>query len=204
MLTVDSFKAKVLELGPAEFNAKYLFDTKVWYFDEGPDRNDFGNYDDFRLMVSKLFRVNNNEIAIFGSAKYGFSCSPEKGFKEFNEESDIDVAVISSALFRSTWQALLDAHYGGAGKLRRQETPTGSVGYDVFRRFITLRNDFDFVSKHLRDTQVLLDDVQRSVATQLGIAHPLTFRIYRSFDDLQAYHNWGIFKLAENITQVQS
>lgn len=50
----------------------------------------------FRKMIANQFQVPFHEIYIVGSAKLGFS--PHKQ-KEFDLNSDVDVAVVSSALF---------------------------------------------------------------------------------------------------------
>ena len=41
-----------------------------------------------------------------GSAKLGFSISPAKRWKPFGEESDIDVAIVSTSLYTLLWQEL--------------------------------------------------------------------------------------------------
>src|SRR5690606_3802231 len=43
---------------------------------------------------------------LIGSAAVGLSLNPDKNFKEFNEESDIDVAVVSDHYFDISWHHL--------------------------------------------------------------------------------------------------
>lgn len=54
------------------------------------------DYYEFRKKIANNFDVSFHEVYITGSAKLGFS--PFKG-KEFDLDSDIDVAIISSRLF---------------------------------------------------------------------------------------------------------
>ncbi|MDC4545230.1 hypothetical protein OHV61_16280 [Acinetobacter baumannii] len=54
------------------------------------------NYYEFRKKIATQFNVSFHEVYITGSAKLGFS--PFKN-KEFDLESDIDVAIISDKLF---------------------------------------------------------------------------------------------------------
>ena len=57
--------------------------------------------------ISEHFRIHPNEIIITGSGKLGFSIVPTKKYRYFNENSDIDVAIISEKLFNEMWMDLL-------------------------------------------------------------------------------------------------
>lgn len=54
------------------------------------------DYYDFRKRIAEKFDINFHEVFITGSAKLGFS--PHKR-KPFDYDSDIDVAIISAALY---------------------------------------------------------------------------------------------------------
>ena len=54
------------------------------------------DYYDFRKRIAEKFEINFHEVFITGSAKLGFS--PHKR-KSFDYDSDIDVAIISAALY---------------------------------------------------------------------------------------------------------
>jgi hypothetical protein len=56
-------------------------------------------------LASKL-GVDPYSIIVVGSASVGFSLNPEKNWKPFDDESDIDVAVISSTHFEMSWHFL--------------------------------------------------------------------------------------------------
>lgn len=58
--------------------------------------------------ISRHFGVHPNEIILVGSAKVGFSLAPSKRYREFGESSDLDVAIISSALFDRVWHSVVD------------------------------------------------------------------------------------------------
>lgn len=57
------------------------------------------DYFDLRSKVAKKFELHPNEVLVVGSAKLGFSIAPEKEYELFSDESDIDVALVSSKLF---------------------------------------------------------------------------------------------------------
>ncbi len=56
-------------------------------------------------LASKL-GVDPYSIIVVGSANIGFSLNPEKNWAPFNDESDIDIAIISSDYFEQAWHFL--------------------------------------------------------------------------------------------------
>lgn len=48
----------------------------------------------------------NQDIYFVGSAKMGFSISPNKRWKRFGNTSDLDIAVVSSQLFEQYWYSI--------------------------------------------------------------------------------------------------
>lgn len=68
-----------------------------------------GNYESFlqtKLKLSKLLKVDSCSIIFVGSACTGFSLSPFKNLREFNEKSDIDIAIVSHYYFDVAWHAI--------------------------------------------------------------------------------------------------
>ena len=57
-------------------------------------------YESVRSWLSAFLSVHAKEITIVGSARLGASHSPKKLGKEFTTDSDLDLAVISSELFK--------------------------------------------------------------------------------------------------------
>jgi predicted nucleotidyltransferase len=68
-----------------------------------------GNYDSFlktKLKLSRLLKVDSCSIIFVGSACTGFSLSPFKKLREFNEKSDIDIAIVSHYYFDVAWHTM--------------------------------------------------------------------------------------------------
>lgn len=61
----------------------------------------------WRENIAKELRIDPSDILITGSAALGFSLSPHKNFKEFDDKSDIDVSIISHHYFEIAWHDLL-------------------------------------------------------------------------------------------------
>ena len=63
---------------------------------------------EIKYEIAKQFNIHPNEVILTGSAKLGFSLAPKKLFKKFDENSDIDIAIISNIAFEAFWEELLD------------------------------------------------------------------------------------------------
>lgn len=93
--TPDEFKSLVLAVDTHNVLAKvFLLEGTPYVFESSPMK-----YVIFREQVAERFSVGSQDVCIVGSAKLGFSPSPVKFGKQFKEESDVDVVVISEELF---------------------------------------------------------------------------------------------------------
>nr|WP_314142505.1 hypothetical protein [uncultured Rhodococcus sp.] len=60
-----------------------------------------------REAVANEFGLDaNQDVFMVGSAKLGFSIAPRKRFIPFHDRSDIDLAIVSEALFKRVWHEL--------------------------------------------------------------------------------------------------
>ena len=64
------------------------------------------SYIQWRHEVATELGVDPIGIQLVGSARLGYSISPDKGYKLFNEASDLDIAVVSPGLFDGAWAEL--------------------------------------------------------------------------------------------------
>jgi hypothetical protein len=64
-----------------------------------------------RTHLAQNLGINQADIYVVGSAKLGFSLSPNGFPRAFSEESDIDIAVVSAELFDKAWHSILDWNY---------------------------------------------------------------------------------------------
>jgi hypothetical protein len=68
--------------------------------------NDWASYRKWRRELGGRLGIDPREISLTGSACVGFSLSPEKPLKQFEPDSDIDVAIVSDWHFSEAWHAL--------------------------------------------------------------------------------------------------
>lgn len=61
-----------------------------------------------------------SDIFVVGSAKLGFSISPTNLWRPYNSQSDVDVAIVSQALYERAWHELYDYDKSGADWPNRQ------------------------------------------------------------------------------------
>lgn len=179
--------------GHVDFVNTCLFDDYAWVC---PTRSG-DEYEDVRNKFSQVFGNSPSDIAIVGSGKYGFSMSPQKDFRAFQPDetqpnvSDIDIVVISRALFNETWRQLRRADYNGAVNARKYFQD------DIFRRFITVGTDDTNDTMYLRDLTELLNRVRKTATTKFGITQTIKLRVYCSWTDAKSYHVWSLQKLGE-------
>ncbi|MEM9271538.1 MAG: hypothetical protein AAGA80_01060 [Cyanobacteria bacterium P01_F01_bin.143] len=98
------------------------------------DRED--DYYEFRKRIANNFNIVFNEIFITGSAKLGFRFSPWKE-KDFDYDSDIDVAIISNNLYDEIMESIR-CYQMELRKARRSVTKKELEIYHKFLEYIAM------------------------------------------------------------------
>lgn len=135
-----------------------------------------------REVVAKKFNLHPNHIIVVGSSKLGYSLSPEKAFKPFDSESDLDVALVDGSLFDRYWEEI--------HKLKATTIPWPEFGqfrgyhFDGWMRpdklpLANIRNEwFDFFTS--------------LQSKRIGGGLPLRAGLYKSWHFLEAYQAKGV------------
>jgi hypothetical protein len=71
-------------------------------------------YFELKREIAEQFKLHPAEVLVVRSAKLGFSIVPKKRYRFFNDESDIDVALVAPQLFEQVLAEVYDYWYGGA------------------------------------------------------------------------------------------
>lgn len=66
--------------------------------------NDKEEYLRIKALIAKGLGVDICSVVFVGSGCTGFSLNPEKDFKEFDDQSDIDIAIVSHHHFNVAWR----------------------------------------------------------------------------------------------------
>ncbi len=196
MINREELKSDLLSLDPKVFYLKHIVKSHNWYFsdylhfssDDIIDKMDL-----FKEIVSKSLGINFHSLQIVGSAKTGYSLSPKKLFAPFHDEtpdspsSDIDIAIVSERLFAEYWN-----------KLRMSKVFYNQFYYDrisksIFRGYINDKDLLHFMDIR-QEWEEMIGPINRSLQDHLGFAHPITYRLYRNWEDLEDYQLIGIKK----------
>jgi hypothetical protein len=83
-------------------------------------------YFELKETIATKFDIHPIEVVVVGSAKLGFSIVPKKRYRAFNDNSDIDVAIVSGKLFDAFWimvyeywRRLPDPYWAGGGEFQK-------------------------------------------------------------------------------------
>ncbi len=102
----------LLRTEPLELLVKhYVFEGIPYVFRRSPDRKE-----KLAQHLSDQLQTKPENVRIVGSAKIGFSLSPDSFSREFSERSDIDVLIVDADLFDCIWHVVLKWHYPRRGR----------------------------------------------------------------------------------------
>lgn len=96
--------------------ARFKSDLRAYSVDEVVQRHitygtafalDGEQYFELKSLIACKFGLHHSEVLMVGSGKLGFSIVESKRYRPFGDTSDLDIALISPALFDAIW---LDAY----------------------------------------------------------------------------------------------
>ena len=182
----------LIQLEPKEFYLKHILKSHNWYFSNYLHiSNDviIDSIDSFKEIVSENFDISFHSVQLVGSAKLGYSLSPNKLFKPFNpESSDIDIAVISDKLYLYFWDRFrkLKGRYAVYNTKFYEKIAKsiyrGFINEDDITQFSELNTEW---KKKSNPVNILLQD-------KMNFEQEITYRIYRSWEDLEDYQLYSI------------
>lgn len=181
----------VKTLSAPEFISQYLFDRVPHIF--GDDRKSFLSW---KGTLAKAVEVDPACITLIGSSAVGISLNPLKGFKRFDNVSDIDVGVISHYHFTVAWRLLRTK-----GHLRTHvDAKTRAAWDEHVSRYIywgTIATDrllgiLPFGKQWLR----ALSTVAQIPPT---VGRDINLRIYSDYESLRAYLGLSVQRAREDI-----
>lgn len=111
---LESFKADVQSLSVVQVIRKHVIHGACHVLSQD-------QYFELKAEVAEHFDLHPSEVLIVGSAKLGFSIAPNKRYRPFSDESDIDVVLVSQHLFDRIWAAVFKYWKEGGYWDRHQE-----------------------------------------------------------------------------------
>lgn len=195
MRELSNIRNDIINLDEQSLLKKYLLNTDVWYFSEYHNFKNgefLNNIDTVYEIISRNLSVSMKNILIIGSGKTGCSFAPHKALQVFDsvedKESDIDIAIISEKYYREFWEI---ARKSTSVKFTRHYSEIAS---GVYNGFIS-KNAIDTIPEIRKVWRERIGITKRELQENTCIQHPVNFRIYRSWEDLEFYHLQGFAKL---------
>lgn len=187
--TVEEIKEDIASLTIKEFYQKHILRSDNWYFEHvlGSSKEDAIRItDDFKMIVSQSLGISFNNISIVGSSKTGCSLTPSsekknKLFRCFNDESDIDIAIVSDRLFQTYW-SLFRASYSEINKRHYAFISRG-----IYRGYINERH-LDLIDGCRKEWTAKAAQSKKILRNSLFVKPEITYRLYRSWEDFEEYH----------------
>ncbi len=204
MYDSELLKNDLLLLSPKEFYVKHILKSRNWYFSEYlhvPDNEIVDKIDSFKEIVSSNFNVSFHSVQMVGSAKVGYSLSEKKILQPFHDEtaetesSDIDIAIVSERLYSTIWDQLRNVknvylngyHYSNISK-------------SIFKGFVNEKDllRFEEIKKNWSE---IIDYSKIKLQDEMSFVHPVSYRIYRYWDDLEDYQVYSISKANKKLME---
>jgi len=202
--SAEEFSKKILSEDLKTLVDQELFTGLPYVFRRNPQ-----DYDLLKRHLAENLTVGKDRIVVVGSARTGFSLSPDRFLTRFNEHSDIDVIIIDETLFDRIWKVILEWHYPRRYNGLRYKADrywAGCRKRDIYWGWMTpdrLRFDgisFPTVLRPLRDMSTRWFNAFRSLSRHPELAgRKVSGRLYRSWDYAYMYHFNGLRLIKEKI-----
>lgn len=104
---MKEFKADLTKLGSLQIVRKHVFNGQSKIL------SDAMVYE-LKEEICSYLQVDFNDVQLVGSGKMGFSIKPTRRYGDFNDDSDLDIAIVSPYLFQKVWKEAFAYKKGGA------------------------------------------------------------------------------------------
>ena len=191
----ETFKKELLEQNPSILFSRWVLNRIPIIFNSETE-----TFIQWKEELSKLIQVDSQAILFTGSSCNGFSFSPYKNFRDFNKDSDIDIAIISEYFFDTCWFEI--RNYGN--KYHDLTRPQQKSFEDHRTRLIywgTIATDkllpiFSFSKEWI----FALENMSKSMPTK---DRTINIRIYKNFESLREYYIDCFKKLQQNLIETE-
>lgn len=169
----------------------------VWIIDRVPYvfKGDAGLYAEWRHDLAKNLGVDASALVITGSGAFGVSLNPDKNYKYFDDDSDIDVAIVSEHHFNVGWRTIrnLGSKFHKLSPLERASIVAHQKNYIYWGTIATDR--ILGVMPFGQEWSKALSEMANVDPTK---GRTINARIYKDFDSLRAYQVFGLKTLMNN------
>jgi hypothetical protein len=184
---IDRFKA---DLSNSSLSHNEIVDRHILFGTPYIFKAEEDKYYSLKRVIASEFDVSTSNVVMVGSAKLGYSIAPKKLWRPIQENSDIDMVIISDQLFDSFWKQLLDFNINLTYRTEKDQEMYNEFLEYFFKGW--LRPDkfpFKYPSKQK------WFDFFSSISYKEYDKRKVTGAIYRSEHFFKLYHEINIKKL---------
>ncbi|QQQ29612.1 hypothetical protein [Chryseobacterium indoltheticum] len=182
----DDFFKEILEDTVKFTTSKWILERVPYIFN-----GDMDAYIKWKEHLSSLIGVDSRAIALTGSSCVGFSLNPHKNFSDFQNSSDIDIAIISNHYFDIAWHYLRNI---GAKYHRLSQIEKNSIDDHRGRLIYYGTIATDKIVHLLPFGELWINAMQQMMNFEPTKDRDINFRIYKDFEALKDYQSIGISK----------
>ncbi|QFF99936.1 hypothetical protein PB01_14510 [Psychrobacillus glaciei] len=169
-----------------------LLGNNAYCFSPNTTLEAINKYDNFKSDVATLLGVHKNNVSIFGSGKIGFSLNPANGLRDFTEESDIDIAVVSPTHYSHFRQQYLEEFYSGRFKYQFHK----KVASSIFKKFIIF-DGFSVKNESYKRWIEETGEFEATIQLKYELINDINYRIFESWDAVSYYYKNSIKECKE-------
>jgi len=147
----------------------------------------------FREQVADRFEIGYQDVCIVGSAKLGFSPSPYKCGKPFEETSDVDVVIISSEMFDNGTHELFRHLHKVGPALSYSNAESVSVDARDWRLHKEAVRNFvyeNFNPSHLPENNALRNKIFSNISSTSALFLALEPQVFVSKIRCRIFRHW--------------
>lgn len=160
-----------------------------WFFIDKYEDQAMDKYSEFKQYMAIKFGVTSNDISLGGSALFGYSLSPSKSFRDFNDNSDIDIVIVSEKIFGLFWDCYLKELIVGSLHGSSYE----GLSKNTFKRFVDYKDDeaLSISQSYYVNFRKRINGYARDLQVNFDFPSEIGYRIYRSWTDyrINIIHN---------------
>ena len=111
MLNITEVESRILEFkNDLKSKNDVHMISKYFYNDYTPAAISLEAYHELRWEIKEHFELESIfDVFLVGSGRLGFSIKPGAQFRPFNDQSDLDIVIVSKNLFEKYWKAARDS-----------------------------------------------------------------------------------------------
>jgi hypothetical protein len=153
---------------------------------------DVKTYTRLREHAGEVLQIAPNQnVYLVGSAKLGFSIKPGRRYGLFNDDSDVDLAIVASSLYERLWtETRAYARGGGYWDHDDRNHFKNDHANAVIKPYVLA--DSDSIP-----TKRMLFDLQAELQRVGGSPYPVTIAVWHNIHALEEYQTLSVKKCQE-------